>query len=239
MSNAQLSSSIARTRAARPVAARTNHAAEFPSTGRATPATKRAATASCAMASAAALPTGMNRRRAVDDRTTRIGLRGGIGESGLIPSEMPTAIMADEFRGGEQADCGMRNRRSKKGQGTILHQGALPLKRPVPLCVNYLMPTRNGIDPVVNTIRKSYVVPAVRFDVAMLKIHSWPVQRNATSGTSFTTSSSTLVTVPRTALSIWIVPLLDPKTTLLSEIGRPAASQTRNLTGIVLPPLRL
>ena len=34
----------------------------------------------------------------------------------------------------------------------------------------------------------------------MLKIHSWPVQRNATSGTSFTTSSSALATVPRTVL---------------------------------------
>ena len=72
ISSAQLSMSMARTNAPTIAAASTNQAAESPSDDRAMPATKNAATPSCAMASAAAFRTDMKERSAVDERTTRI-----------------------------------------------------------------------------------------------------------------------------------------------------------------------
>src|SRR3954452_19938498 len=95
--------------------------------------------------------------------------------------------------------------------------------------------------PAARLIWKRYVLPAARFDVAMLKIHCWPdaSQRKAASGTSVTTPSVASVTVPLTELSMVNEPPVPAKTAALFEIGRPAASQTRNFTGIVLPPLRL
>src|SRR6185503_10226413 len=89
MRSDQLSMSIARANAATTIAARTNHAADSPRTLPAMPAMKNAATPSCAMASAAALRTDMNGRSAVDDRTTRIGRRGRMGENGVIERIRP------------------------------------------------------------------------------------------------------------------------------------------------------
>jgi hypothetical protein len=73
MSSAQLSMSMARTKAASSVAPNTNQPAESPRADRVTPDRKNAATPSCAIASAAALRTDMNGRSAVEDSTTRIG----------------------------------------------------------------------------------------------------------------------------------------------------------------------
>ena len=63
---------MARTNAPTIAAASTNQAAESPSDDRAMPATKNAATPSCAMASAAAFRTDMKESSAVDERMTRI-----------------------------------------------------------------------------------------------------------------------------------------------------------------------
>src|SRR2546428_14099892 len=73
----------------------------------------------------------------------------------------------------------------------------------------------------------------------MLKIQKLPVQRKATSGISLMPISFTLSTVPRTALNRVIEPELFPNTTIGSEMGLPLASHTVNLTGMVLPALRL
>ena len=75
MRNAQLSMSIARSSAAKAVAASTNQPAESPSVGATTPAIKNAAAPSCAIGKAAARHTDMNGRSAADDKTTRIGSR--------------------------------------------------------------------------------------------------------------------------------------------------------------------
>ena len=77
ISSAQLSMSIARMRTASSVAASTNHPAEAPSADHVTPAMKNAATPDCAIASAAAFRTDKNGSSAVDDKTTRMGWRGG------------------------------------------------------------------------------------------------------------------------------------------------------------------
>ena len=71
MNIAQLSMSIARTLRARIPAAATNQTADPPRVARASPATKNAATPSCAIASAAAFRTDMNDGSTVDARTTR------------------------------------------------------------------------------------------------------------------------------------------------------------------------
>src|SRR5437879_477986 len=89
-------------------------------------------------------------------------------------------------------------------------------------------------------IRNVYVLPDVRLLVAMLKIHCWPdaSQRNATSGMSVPVISLTLSIVPRTALNMLNVPPVPAKTAAGFEMEAPDAPQTRNFTGIVLPPFR-
>ena len=76
--------SMARTKAARTIAARTNQGADSPRAARAVPAMKNAETPSCAIESAAAFRTDRNGSSAVDVRTTRIGSRRLIGEKGVI-----------------------------------------------------------------------------------------------------------------------------------------------------------
>ena len=77
--NAQLSISIARTNAASTTTPTANPAAEEPGNGTVVPPRKKIAIPSCVMASAAALRTDMNDSSAVEERTTRIGRRGGVG----------------------------------------------------------------------------------------------------------------------------------------------------------------
>ena len=88
-------------------------------------------------------------------------------------------------------------------------------------------------------MRNVYVEPWFKLLVAMLKIHWLPVQRKATSGMSFVVVSFTTVMVPRTSLSMVKEPAVPAKTAAGLEMGLPKASHTVNLTGIVLPPLRL
>src|SRR5881227_1722905 len=95
--------------------------------------------------------------------------------------------------------------------------------------------------PYARLIRKVFVLGDARLVVAILKIHCWPdeSQRKAASGISVPAASLMLSMVPRTALNIVKVPPVPAKTALGLEMEAPEALQTRNFTGIVLPPCRL
>src|SRR5437762_13336694 len=71
MKKAQLSMSMARTNAVSAQATTTNHGADYPTTDRATPITKKAAMPSSASASAVAFEIDMNDSNLVVDRTMR------------------------------------------------------------------------------------------------------------------------------------------------------------------------
>ena len=90
MSSAQLSMSIARANQPMTAVARTAHTVDGPSTGAATPATKKRPAPSCAMDSAAAFHTDTNDSTAGVDSTTRTG--SGVrrrGVSGMIGAGAP------------------------------------------------------------------------------------------------------------------------------------------------------
>ena len=96
------------------------------------------------------------------------------------------------------------------------------------------------MDPFARLILNVYAVAASRLDVPILKIHCWPdaSHLNAASGISFAEASLTMVICARTALSIVNCPPVPAKTAAGVAMDWPEASQTRNLTGMVLPPFR-
>src|SRR5215510_9553997 len=96
--------------------------------------------------------------------------------------------------------------------------------------------TDESFNESFNVILYTYVLPAVRFFVLILKIHCWSLalHRNAESGVVETTSSFTVDEV--VPAMTWTS--LKDATTPAVPIDTPLASHTRNFAGTVLPCLK-